>query len=85
MNFIKRNKLDSFVLTYHDLTKKTEQKVEEMMSWVGVEYEPTQLEYWNFEHHGTQKHEYQWIKKEKTRHFDLRWKSFLSEDVQNGI
>ncbi|MBQ0790081.1 MAG: hypothetical protein KBT50_05620 [Cycloclasticus sp.] len=50
-----------------------------LMGWLGESYEASQLRYWEFDHHGTQKSEYDWVKKEQTTsHFDLRWKDELT-------
>ena len=54
--------------------------------WMGIDYEPEQKEYWNFEHHGTQKHEYEWVKQQGgAQFFDLRWKEFLTTKQQEKI
>ena len=55
------------------------------MEWMGVPYEPSQLEYWNFEHIGTEKKAYEWVKEKKEMFIDLRWKSELPQDVQQAI
>ena len=53
---------------------------------MGVEYELGQKEYWNFVHHGTQKHEYEWVKRQGgAQFFDLRWKDFLTPKQQEKI
>ena len=50
------------------------------MEWLGNTYETTQLKYWEFEHHGTQKRQYEWVKKQQTTsHIDLRWKDALTK------
>jgi len=43
------------------------------------------LEYYNVEHHGTQKRRYDWVKEKKAKHFDLRWKEFLPAETQAWI
>jgi hypothetical protein len=50
-----------------------------------LSYEPAQLEYWNFEHIGTQKREYEWVKEKKTQFVDLRWQTELPGEVQRKI
>lgn len=59
------------------------------MDWIGLVYEPGQLEYWNFKHHGSQKADYEWVKKAKTTFIDLRWQTELPDatirrTVENG-
>jgi len=76
--FLSQSGLQATVVTYHDLAKYTAQELRRVTEAVGLPYEPTQLAYWNFKHHGTQKKEYEWVKKEKTDYFDLRWQDFLS-------
>ena len=84
-HFIREHNLDAHLVTYRDLARDTPNELKRIMDWIGLPYEPTQLEYWNFEHHGTHKADYEWIKKEKVRHFDLRWQSFLSQDMISRI
>ena len=56
------------------------------MNWLGYEFDPSQLEYWNGEHHGSQKRDYEWIKEQKVkRHIDLRWQEFFDPEVAAGI
>jgi ABC-type Fe3+ transport system substrate-binding protein len=52
---------------------------------MGVDYEPAQIEYWNAEHHGTQKTRYDWVKEQKVQYIDLRWKEFLTPETQKRI
>ncbi len=83
--FIATNKLDGMVVTYHDLAKNPERELKRITSWLGLEYEPGQTNYWEFDHHGSQKPTYEWIKKQKTRYFDTRWKEYLSDAEQSLI
>lgn len=84
--FILENDFESQVVTYHDLTTKTSEIVTNLMLWLGQQYEPSQLEYWNFQHHGTEKHQYEWIKANKiTTHVDLRWKDELTPEQNTFI
>jgi hypothetical protein len=80
--FIDRHGLESRVITYHDLAKSPHDSLREIVEWLGLEYEAEQVEYWRFEHHGSQKAEYEWVKRERTQFIDLRWQSFLSEADQ---
>jgi len=83
--FIHENHLDAMSVTYEDLARDTGRELQRLMEWIGLPYEPAQLEYWNVKHHGTQKETYNWVKEQKTRYFDLRWKEFLSEQEQGHI
>jgi hypothetical protein len=73
------------VVTYRDLAVNPAAEIRRLMEWLGLSYEPAQLEYWNFEHVGTQKREYEWVKEKKTTFIDLRWQSELPADVQQTI
>lgn len=85
-DFIEQNNLDATVVTYHDLAKNTGEELMRLTDWAGLDYEPEQIEYWNFSHHGSQKTDYEWIKKKQLKgHFDLRWKEFLSSKTQDDI
>ncbi|MDY6951155.1 MAG: hypothetical protein SWE60_06570 [Thermodesulfobacteriota bacterium] len=87
-HFLSQNHLQATVITYHDLAKHTAQELRRITKAINLVYEPTQLAYWNFTHHGTQKKEYEWVKDEKTTYFDLRWQAFLSprriKEIQNN-
>ena len=80
-HFIQRNNLDARVVTYRDLARNASGEVNALMDWIGLKYEPTQLEYWNFKHHGSQKSEYEWVKKSKSQFIDLRWQTDLPEST----
>jgi len=84
-DFIGRNRLDARVLTYRDLARDPAGELKPLMEWIGLSYEPTQLEYWNYEHHGSQKGQYEWVKQEKVRHIDLRWQSYLSPETNSRV
>jgi hypothetical protein len=84
-DFLGRNRLEHQLMTYRDLATNTAAEVEGLMKWLGLKFEPGQIEYWNFEHHGTQKSEYEWIKQKKGSYFDTRWKSYLTEQEQLQI
>ncbi|ATI02653.1 MULTISPECIES: sulfotransferase [Cycloclasticus] len=80
VDFTKRFSLDTKTITYHDLTLNPEKELSTLMEWLGNTYETTQLKYWEFEHHGTQKRQYEWVKKQQTTsHIDLRWKDALTK------
>lgn len=80
-DFIQRHRLDANLVTYRDLARDTATEVRRLTEWVGLPFEAGQLEYWNREHIGTQKRSYDWVKEQKTRYFDLRWKSELPAEV----
>ena len=79
-NFINQHKLNTKITTYHDLTLDPNKSLSALMEWLGESYETSQLKYWEFDHHGTQKSEYEWVKKQPTTtHVDLRWQKELTE------
>jgi hypothetical protein len=85
-SFLQKNNLDYDLVTYYDLVHNTARELQRLTEAAELIYEPGQIEYWNFEHHGTQKIEYQWIqKKNENNYFDLRWKEFLSQAVNERI
>ncbi|MGR9072913.1 MAG: hypothetical protein ACU833_07620 [Gammaproteobacteria bacterium] len=66
-------------VTYYELASDTPGTLTRLTEFIGLDYEPSQIRYWEFEHHGTQKPQYEWIKKEQvSSHIDLRWKEFLT-------
>jgi hypothetical protein len=83
--YLRQNRLEYMLTTYRDLATNTTGEVNKLMGWLGLEFQPTQIEYWNFEHHGTEKPEYQWIKEKKRSYFDTRWSSYLSAQEQHEI
>jgi hypothetical protein len=84
-NFFIQNNLDHLTVTYHDLAKHPERELKRIDNWLELEYEPGQPSYWEFDHHGSQKPTYEWVKKQKTRYFDTRWKDYLSDSEQSLI
>ena len=83
--FIGRHRLDANVVTYRDLAKNTAGEVGRLMEWIGLSFEPGQLEYWKREHIGTQKRKYDWVKVQQTTYFDIRWRTELAQAVQDRI
>jgi hypothetical protein len=83
--FLRDNHLEHTVVTYRDLAVNPAAEVRRLTEWLKLSYEPAQLEYWNFEHIGTQKREYEWVKEKKVQFIDLRWQSELPADVQRNI
>ena len=84
-DFIDRHKLDAKVVTYHDLVFKTDDVLSDLMEWMGLQYEPSQKEYWNYLHHSSLKENYMRPHENTEKVFDQRWKTFLSQDVQCRI
>lgn len=76
--FLRSADLESTVVTYRDMALEPQKTTKHIMEWLGVPFEPGQLEYWNFPHHGSQKQDYDWVKKQKTRYFDVRWKELFT-------
>jgi hypothetical protein len=72
--FIAKHKAPSILVTYEDLALHTDREVARLCDFIGLPYEPAQLDYWNFQHHGTQKKDYAG---KNERSFDTRWKEFL--------
>jgi hypothetical protein len=79
--FLAKNDLEHRVVTYEDLARNPARELEPLMKWLGHKFEPDQIEYWKFEHHGSQKLEYEWVKKEQVRFFDTRWREQLPPGV----
>jgi len=84
-SFIKSSTKDSRVITYEDLATSPALSISSLMSWLNLEYEELQLDYWEHKHHGTQKPNYDWVKDQKTKFVDTRWKQDLSSREQNQI
>jgi hypothetical protein len=83
--FLRSRSLDHKVVTYCDLTRDPDGELRRLMDWIGLPYEPTQTEYWNKDHHGSQKVDYEWVKKEKRRFVDVRWKEYLTPAEQESF
>ena len=85
-DFLQRRNCDHQLVTYHDLATDTAGELSRLTNWMGLAFEPKQVEYWMFDHHGSQKLSYEWIKQQRTTgHLDVRWKDFLSPDVAHAI
>lgn len=83
--YFARHNADWKLVTYRDLAVQAGTEIERLMKWLGLSYEPGQLEYWNFDHIGTQKKNYEWVKQQKTNYFDLRWQTDLPKAIQDRI
>jgi len=83
--FLQEHQLPHLLVTYKDLATNPAVEVRRMMEWLGATYEPAQLEYWNFDHIGTEKRSYDSVKEQKKSYFDLRWQKEIPPDIQAGI
>jgi hypothetical protein len=83
--FVRRHARDTLLCTYEELATAQSEQVRRIMEWIGLDYQPEQLEYWRRDHHGTQKQDYEWIKQKRAHYFDLRWKSFLTQTETQAI
>ncbi len=84
-NYIKSKRLDARVVTYHDLVASGPQVLSELTQWLGLDYEPGQEQYWNFQHHGTVKTSYMKPPSDERMTLDQRWKSFLDPETQDAV
>ena len=80
---IRRNALDARIITYRDLVARSAETLTELMNWLGLEYEPSQTEYWRFVHHGTVKRNYLRPPESGRPIPDQRWKDFLDDRAQD--
>ncbi len=83
--FLARHRLDARVVTYQDLVQFPERVLGGLMAWLGLDFEPRQLQYWTVTHHGSQKPEYMKPPAGGGRFHDLRWKQSLTPDAQQRI
>jgi hypothetical protein len=83
--FLRQHRLPHALVTYRDLATDTANEVQRLMEHVGAPFEPAQLEYWNFEHIGTEKRSYDNVKEQKKSYFDLRWREEIPVEIQSGI
>lgn len=83
--FIRKTGVEHRVVTYYDLITDLPRVVRELTEFMGLKFEPAQLEPERFQHHGTQKIE-GWAKEKKAgESLDLRWKEFLTPAAQEKI
>ena len=83
--FIQRHGLDAKVVTYDDLVHYPQRVLSDLMGWLGLEFEPGQIQYWDVHHHGTHKPQYMKAPPGGKPQLDLRWREFLSEQVQRRV
>ena len=84
-NFLSRYKLNHQVCTYQELALNTNTQIESITHWLGHNFEPDQINYWNFPHHGSRKKDYDFKSNEVQKIFDLRWKEYLTDQQQQSI
>jgi hypothetical protein len=80
--FLEKNGLDYRIVTYRDIVVETNREIEKTVQWLGDDFEPDQVNYWKYVHHGSRKKDYDFAGKDGNRVFDLRWKNFLSENAK---
>ena len=83
--FLAEHQADFRVVTYRDLAREAGTEIARLMEWLGQQFEPAQLEYWQFEHIGTEKKNYGWVKERQSSYFDLRWQQDLPGDLQSAV
>lgn len=86
-DFIEKSKKPYKIVSYRNIALKPDRTLAELCSWLDISYEPAQKEYWNFSHHGTEKYQYKWVGTQQANnsYFDLRWKSYLSEEQMTFV
>ncbi|MEN8204451.1 MAG: sulfotransferase [Pseudomonadota bacterium] len=84
-DFLSTRGRQGYIVSYHDLAASTHSTLAELMQWLGLDFEPGQINYWEHEHHGTQKADYGWINQSNRTFFDLRWQEDIAEEVQQSI
>ena len=83
--FLTERRLEHIVVTYRDLARDPAAEIRRIMEWAGLPFELPQLEYWNFEHVGTEKRGYEWVKEKKVTFIDLRWQSDLPAEIRERV
>ena len=97
--FLVGENLDHILVTYNELAEHTDETLERICRWIGLDYEAAQKEYWNFEHHGpgangaaaaflekAQRSDPQFYSaRRRTSFVDLRWKEHLPREVVLSI
>lgn len=83
--FLETNGLDYRIVTYRDIARDTDRQVSRIVEWMGYPFEPEQVNYWKFIHHGSRKKDYDFVGTTGERVFDLRWKTFLTQEQQQRV
>lgn len=93
-DFLQAHRLDFRAITYNGLAERTDETLAALAEWLGLDYEPGQKEYWNFEHHGPGRNgataafldhyvasdDQFYAQRKRTNFHDLRWQQQLHED-----
>jgi len=82
--FLNRHQLSHRLVAYRELVQFPDRVVGDIMGWLGHQYEPSQLGYWNFTHHGSQKARYM-KPPEGGKFHDQRWRTDLDVAVQERV
>jgi len=83
--FTKKFHLDSKTITYEELAMNPESTLSSLMGWLDLDFEKTQIKYWEHEHHGTQKQKYNSNLEDNRSFVDIRWKKDISSIEQEKI
>ncbi|RMG64687.1 MAG: hypothetical protein D6715_09320 [Calditrichaeota bacterium] len=97
--FIRASGRPAIVVPYNQLAGDLDRTLPAICRWLGLEFEPEQKNYWQFEHHGPGKNgataafvaggngqEMEFYQKNFQRNFlDLRWKEKLPQEVIQRI
>jgi hypothetical protein len=84
--FVKKTGLPFKVISYREIALETDSILKDICDWVDLDYQPEQKSYWEFEHHGTQKYEYEWVRQQGgAKYFDQRWKEYLTQNQVQRI
>jgi len=77
--YLSNNQLTSYVLTYHDLVTDLQQQLTSLSDFIGIDFEPQQLEYWNTQQHASGKTS-ELLHKEGIS-LDTRWQEYLTGEM----
>jgi hypothetical protein len=83
--FLSAGRSSSNIVCYQNLTKQTAKTLGRLMPSIGLEFEPSQLNYGRSIQSGTAKGRYRELATRSEIQFDGRWRSELSRDVQAFI
>ncbi len=98
-DFARQHDLNCRTITYNALAEHTDETLSQLCQWLDVNFETTQTEYWNFEHHGPGRNgataafleryvasEAQFYSETKRTNFhDLRWQEKLEPQTREAI
>ncbi len=83
--FLSAPERQAYIVSYHDIAASTSSTLTALMQWLGLDFESAQINYWEHEHHGTQKRGYDWVGESNRTFLDLRWQQDIANDVQQSI